>query len=216
MLTTLTAPILAALIIVLLIGLGGFHANPSRLTSQCFLLLTVAASCWLASLYFGSTASSQWTLEFCIRQASAFGAVVLAIFDLLRLSIREQQWKWRQLLSHSLPWLVIAIVVVAFCQTRFFLEGARFPTFAGLAPQPIYGKGVYLYAFYFAAAIVVLIFASVRDIRVSKGRVRAELGFVLVGAMTILVLTLGLYQALKWYVDPSRLFWFAPLQAETR
>src|SRR6059058_4162171 len=212
MLTTLTAPILAALIIVLLIGLGGFHANPSRLTSQCFLLLTVAASCWLASLYFGSTASSQWTLEFCIRQASAFGAVVLAIFDLLRLSIREQQWKWRQLLSHSLPWLVIAIVVVAFCQTRFFLEGARFPTFAGLAPQPIYGKGVYLYAFYFAAAIVVLIFASVRDIRVSKGRVRAELGFVLVGAMTILVLTLGLYQALKWYVDPSRLFWFAPLR----
>ncbi len=212
MLTTLTAPILAALIIVLLIGLGGFHANPSRLTSQCFLLLTVAASCWLASLYFGSTASSQWTLEFCIRQASASGAVVLAIFDLLRLSIREQQWKWRQLLSHSLPWLVIAIVVVAFCQTRFFLEGARFPTFAGLAPQPIYGKGVYLYAFYFAAAIVVLIFASVRDIRVSKGRVRAELGFVLVGAMTILVLTLGLYQALKWYVDPSRLFWFAPLR----
>ena len=123
MLTTLTAPILAALIIVLLIGLGGFHANPSRLTSQCFLLLTVAASCWLASLYFGSTASSQWTLEFCIRQASASGAVVLAIFDLLRLSIREQQWKWRQLLSHSLPWLVIAIVVVAFCQTRFSLKG---------------------------------------------------------------------------------------------
>src|SRR5437867_5838476 len=212
MLTTLTAPILAALIIVLLIGLGGFHANPSRLTSQCFLLLTVAASCWLASLYFGSTASSQWTLEFCIRQASAFGAVVLAIFDLLRLSIREQQWKWRQLLSHSLPWLVIAIVVVAFCQTRFFLEGARFPTFADLAPQAIYGKGVYLYAAYFAAALVVLMFASVRDIRVSKGRVRAELGFVLVGAMTILVLTLGLYQALKWYVDPSRLFWFAPLR----
>src|SRR5205814_10727018 len=115
-------------------------------------------------------------------------------------------------LSRSLPWLVLAIMVVAICETRFFLDGARLPAFAGLAPQPIYGKGVYLYAFYFAAEIVVLIFASVRDIRVSKGQVRAELGFVLVGATTILVLTLGLYQALKWYVDPSRLFWFAPLR----
>src|SRR5207248_10538209 len=91
--------------------------------------------------------------------------------------------------------------------------GARFPDQPGAAPQPIYDRGVYLYAYCFTTALIVLLVASLRDLRNSSGRIRSELGYFLLGPTSILVLTLGAYQVLRFFVPPSQLFWFAPLRA---
>ena len=64
-------------------------------------------------------------------------------------------------------------------------------------------------------ALVVLLVASLRDLRNSSGRIRSELGYFLLGSTSILVLTLGAYQILRFFVPPSQLFWFAPLRAVT-
>ena len=71
----------------------------------------------------------------------------------------------------------------------------------------------YLYAYFFTGAVVVLLVASLRDLRNSSGRIRSELGYFLLGSTSILVLTLGAYQILRFFVPPSQLFWFAPLRA---
>ena len=80
------------------------------------------------------------------------------------------------------------------------------------APKPIYGIGVYVYALYFATAIVALIIVSVRDLRAASGRQRAELGFILLGAILILAFTLAAYQILRFFFEPSRLLWLAPFR----
>ena len=80
------------------------------------------------------------------------------------------------------------------------------------APKPIYDIGVYVYALYFATAIVALIIVSVRDLRAASGRQRAELGFILLGAILILAFTLAAYQVLRFFIEPSRLLWLAPFR----
>ena len=83
----------------------------------------------------------------------------------------------------------------------------------GAAPQPIYDWGVLsLCVYFFTGALVVLLVASLRDLRNSSGRIRSELGYFLLGSTSILVLTLGAYQILRFFVPPSRLFWFAPFR----
>src|ERR1700704_443412 len=81
-----TTPILFALVLQLGLGLIVFQSNPRRKSNQSFLLLSLAAVGWLASLFFAFTASNSNVATFWIREASAFGVLNLAGFNLLRLS----------------------------------------------------------------------------------------------------------------------------------
>lgn len=209
-----TFPILVALFIQLTLGLVVFQANRQLKSNQSFLLLSVVAAGWLCSLYYASTATRTDAAAFWIREASAFGALNLAGFNLLRLSIREKQRNWKEILRQSRVWLVATLAIVIFCQTKFFLQGARLPHALGSnVPEPIYGyPGVYIYAFYFGSAIVALVIAALRDLRTASGAVRAELGFILIGGIGTLAFSLLAYQALRFFVASSRLLWFAPLR----
>src|SRR5207244_4303318 len=171
-----TIPILVALFVQLALGLVVFQANRQLKSNQSFLLLSVVAAGWLCSLYYASTATAADAAAFWIREASAFGALNLAGFNLLRLSIREKQRSWKEILRQSRVWLVATFAIVIFCQTKLFLQGARLPHgLASTAPEPVYGyPGVYIYAFYFGAAILALVIAALRDLRTASGAVRAE------------------------------------------
>ncbi len=204
-----TIPILGAIAIQLAIAVAVFFANPRHKPNQSFLFLSLAAIGWLGCLYFGSITTNLSILAWCIREAFAAGILILAVFNLLRLSIRERPKNWRDILRQSRGWTVLTIGMIGFCQTKFFLIGAQMEA---SAPKPIYGIGVYVYALYLATAIVALIIVSVRDLRAASGRQRAELGFILLGAILILAFTLAAYQVLRFFIEPSRLLWLAPFR----
>jgi len=56
------------------------------------------------------------------------------------------------------------------------------------------------------------VIASLRDLRMASGAVRAELGFILIGGIGTLAFSLLAYQILRFFVESSRLLWFAPLR----
>ena len=78
-------------------------------------------------------------------------------------------------------------------------------------PAPVYGPGVVVYAWYFVIAGSATIINYARDIREATGAKRAELAFILIGA----VVTLGtviLFLILGFIINRSRLVWFAPFR----
>ena len=171
-----TTPTLIALILQLGLGLTVFQANPKRKSNQCFLLLSLVICTWLASLYLAFVARTPDSAEFAIRQASAAGVLYLAVLNLLRLSIRQNDATWGNILSHSRIWLVATAGVVALCQTKVFLRGAEISLQAGAAPSPIYGPwAVKFYAGYFVVAFAALLLSYGRDVRKTNGGERAEL-----------------------------------------
>ena len=166
-----TAPILAALVAQLGLGLAVFIANPHRKSNQCFLLLSLMAAGWLGSLYGAFTTIDPGAALF-MREASAAGVLTLVTLNLLRLSIRRSQEGWHGILRRSWGWLLLTLGIVVLCQTKFFLQGTRMPqhTQGALAlPVPVYGNAVYIYAIYFGVVIVALVIGSWRDLRQTTG-----------------------------------------------
>jgi PAS domain S-box-containing protein len=205
---------LVALVLQLVLGLAVIQANPRRKPNQCFLLLSVAIAMWLGCLYLGLSTRSNTTLEFSIREASAAGALILTTSNLLRLSILSQQGRWRDILQRSLPWLTAVLAIIVLCQTRFFLIRATFSQAPGSSialPAPLYGRGVVIYILYFLLAGSATIISYARDIQKTSGVKRAELAFILIGA----VVTLGtvlLFFVLGFVINRSTLVWFAPFR----
>ena len=209
-----TAPTLAAIVIQLLLGLAVFLANPRRKSNQCFLLLSLIIGMWLGSLYSAFSAKTNLVAEFFIRQASLAGPLILTVSNLLRLSIQEQHRRWRDILRKSWPWLVAAAAAAGLCQTKFFLVGAQLLQPSGATipvPSPIYGQGVFIFVLYIGVGGLALIVNYVRDVRRNTGGKRAELTFILVGAVVVLGMVL-VSVGLSFFVDRSRLVWFAPFR----
>ncbi|HYY13122.1 MAG TPA: ATP-binding protein [Chthoniobacterales bacterium] len=207
-----TVPTLVALTVQVGIGLAVFQANRHRLANQCFVLLSLAIVAWLGSLYLAFVASTPEIAEFAIRQASASGALYLAMFNLIRLSIRQKPQGWRDIFRHSKTWLVATAGIVILCQTKLFLKGAQIHAPGTGAPTPVYGEGINLYAIYFVVALIVLVISYWRDIRITSGGERAELTFILIGGIAGTILSLLLTFVLGTFVDQSRLIWFAPFR----
>ncbi len=211
--TGATLPILVALILQLGLGLVVFHANWHRRSNQCFLVLSLITAGWLGSLYFAFTAPDATRAAWGIREASAAGALVLAAFNLLRLSMTRNELSWSRIFGHSKLWMLVTFAVVCFCQTHWFVQAALISSEPGIAlPKPIYGPGGLVYAAFFASAALFLITSSIRDLRRSEGGQHAELGFVLIGGLFAVVSPLVMTLALRSFIDPARLLAFAPFR----
>jgi PAS domain S-box-containing protein len=209
--TDVTIPTLGALFAQLAIGLAVFLANRHRLANQCFLLLSLTIAGWLASLYLAFIAKTPQAAEFAIRQASVAGALYLVALNLLRLSVRQKQQTWRDIISRSRLWLVLTFAIVVLCQTRIFLKSAVLHVTIG-APTAVYGPAGPIYGIYFAVALVALIIAYWRDLRKTTGGEHAELAFILIGAVSGVAFALLLTFILDFFSEQSRWMWFAPFR----
>jgi PAS domain S-box-containing protein len=208
-----TVPTLVALAIQSILGLVVFQANPWRKPNQCFFLLSTVIGVWLACLYFSFSATTSAEVEFYVREASAAGALILTVFNLLRVSIQQNR-RWQEILSDTWIWLIAAIAVVIFCQTKFFLEGARFsrpPGASILLPVPVYGQEAVFYFLYFVIAGLAVIINYARDVRHTSGSKRAELAFILTGAV-VAIATTFLSFSLSFFIERSQLVGFAPFR----
>ena len=210
-----TLPVVLAIAIQFGLAAIVFQANPRRKANQSFLLLSLAIEGWLFSLYFAFSTSDLAVAEFSIRQASASGAVILACFNLLRLSIREGRVTWRALIRRAWLSLSAAGAMVGFSHTELFLAGAKWPETAADAlalPAPIYGPYSSVYAIYFVFAIVALIVNSSRDLRSTAGREHAELAFILIVGILTLVVSLPLVLIPRLFIDSTKVLYFAPFR----
>jgi len=126
--------------------------------------------------------------------------------NLLRLCIRWRHDSWGRILRRSRLWLILILGIVVLSQTDLFLHSARMPpqTGAFAVPVPIYGPAVYVYAVLFVCALIALIIGSWRDLRQTSGSEHAELAFLIVGALTILVGTLLISFVLDFFDPESR------------
>ena len=206
-----TVPTLTAIALQLVLALAVFQANPKRRLNQGFFLLSLGMVGWLASLHFAVTATNPAMLEFWIRQASVAGALILCMFNLLRLSVRDRDLGWRNILGRSRVWLIATGGIVALCQTGFFLKAATHPL-GSAAPIPVYGDGVFLYTAFFVATIAAHIISTWRDLRSTSGAEHAELAFILIGGFSALIFPLLLSFILGLFIEPERLLWFAPFR----
>src|SRR5436190_8327723 len=207
-----TVAILTAVLIQLALGGTVFLANRQRKSNQAFLLLSLAATAWLGSLYYILTATQLRAAEVGIRDASVAGILILAMLNLLRLSLGRQQ-TWRAILSQSKLWLILTAGIIVLCQTRFFLQETRFTRVGNqLTPIPVYGTGVYLYVGYFVLAVAVLALSVWRDLRKTTGAARTELAFILIGGLAAVIVSLPLSLVLGGFFKPSQLSWFAPFR----
>ena len=211
--TSATIPTVGALLVQLALGLAVFQANRHRRANQCFLLLSLVIDAWLASLYFAFTAKSTDVAEFAIREASAAGALYLATLNLLRLSISRKHHSWGLILRDSRIWLIVTGGIVVLCQTKAFLRGAEIAPLTG-APSPVYGPAVYvyIYAAFFVIGFITLIINYWRDLKHTSGGERAELAFILIGAVSGVAIALLLTFVLYPLIGQSKSLWFAPFR----
>jgi PAS domain S-box-containing protein len=208
-----TAPILAALVLQLGLGIAVFESNPKRKSNQAFLLVSVAIAGWLSTLFFGLTTNNLGVVETSIRSASAAGALLLTLVNVLRVSIRRSDENWPSILRRCWGWIVTAALIGAFCFTEFFLKSvSRGQGAAHSSPIPNYGSGYYVYAIYFAAAVGLLIIGCIRDLRQTTGGRHAEMAFVTVGAIAALLSSVPLAVVLSLFFDTSNLVWTAPFR----
>jgi hypothetical protein len=210
--TGATVPTLTALFVQIALGLAVFLSNRHRLANQCFLLLSIAIVAWLGSILLAFDARTPQVAEFAIRQASVAGAIYLAVLNLLRLSVRHRRSGWRGIFRHSWLWLGITVGVIVLCQTKFFLHGAQLQQVIGTPRLPMYGNGVYLYSIYIFGAFIALAVSYWRDLRNATGGERAELSFILVGAIAAIAFAVLLSFVLDYFLGPSRSLWFAPFR----
>ncbi len=210
--TAATVSTLVAMLVQLSLGLAVFQANRHRLANQCFLLLSLTIDAWLGSLFLGFTATTASSAEFAIRQASAAGAVYLAVLNLLRISVRQRQLGWKGIFAHSKTWLLVTLGVIGLCQTKAFLKGALMSEHMHTAPSPDYGPAVYVYVAYIILAFGALIVSYGRDIRNTKGGEHAELSFIFMGAIAAVAFALLLAFVLDYFLGAARALWFAPFR----
>ncbi len=210
--TAATISTVVAMLLQLSLGLAVFQANRHRLANQCFLLLSLTIDAWLFSLFLAFTATTPAAAEFAIRQASAAGAVYLAVLNLLRISVRQRQLGWKGIFAHSKTWLLVTLGIIALCQTKAFLEGAVLAQHTQSAPSPDYGPAIYVYVAYIILAFGALIVSYGRDIRNTKGGEHAELSFIFMGAIAAVVFALLLAFVLDYFLGEARALWFAPFR----
>ena len=210
---SVTLPILIALVVQLALGGAVFQANPRRRSNQCFFLLSVTIDLWLASLYFAFSATTPTAATIAIREASGAGVTILALFNLLRLSIRNRNWGWGKLLRQSWRWITIASGVILFCHSDAFLKSATLElnTAGTSMPAAHYGPLAFLFAIYFAIATLTVLILYVRDVRATTGSEQAELAFIVIGVAVAFGLVLIAF-TLGFFVDSSRLAWVAPFR----
>lgn len=205
------APILVAVVIQVGLGIAVFYANPRRKPNQCFLLLSLAIGVWLGCLSLTFQARSIGFAAFCIRQASVMGAVILALFNLLRLSVKHRDRPWREILWKSRTWFFVLAIVIGFCQTSLFLKGAELSGKTGAA-VPLYDHrwSVFYFAYIILGGVAVLV-SYARDLKRTTAGTRAELAFILIGTVVVIGTTV-LSFGLGLFIDRSQLAWFPPFR----
>ncbi len=169
------------------LGIAVFRANPKGRVNQSFLVVCLCIVAWLASLLFAFDASTSLEAEFWIRNASACGILMVNAFNFLRLAIVGREREWGEIARNSRGLAVASAAGIALCYTPLFLHSAALRPEA--VPQPLYGPLGPLYLLFLISTFAAVVFLYLRDLKRSSGVAKVELGFVVVGLVALLLLS---------------------------
>ncbi len=196
------------------LGLAVFYANRRRRSNQGFLILSLAATAWLMSLFFAFTARTEGQATWAIREAFASAILIVAALNLLRLGLTRPNDSWQALLKASRYWIFWSLVGIALSQTPWFVAGAHLgdplPT---SPPKESYClPGLVIYVTIALSAAIILLISAVRDLYRARGEQHAELAFVMIGGLFVLIVPVFVVLALQAVIDPRLLLPFAPFR----
>jgi nitrogen-specific signal transduction histidine kinase len=209
-----TIAILLAVALQISLGLVVFYANRGRRSNQGFLILSLAATAWLMTLFFAFTATTEGEATWAIREAYTAGMLVLAALNLLRLAMKQQERSWRDILYEARYWIFWTAVAVAITQTKWFVSGAHLSDpLSNSIPKAVYDlSGMVAYGAISVAAAITLMVNSVRDLRGASGEKHAELAFVMIGGLLVVIIPVVITLALQLVIDTRFILPFAPLR----
>jgi signal transduction histidine kinase len=183
MLTLFTAFVIFALLANVLVGGIVFVTNPRRSANRVFAVLSLFIAAWLTCQALGSSATTEAGLGFWIRQACASSAFLPLIFYMLRNAVLHPDWPTRVVLRRPPLWAAAAVVVAGLCQAPGFLRGARLAVSPTALGEPVYGPLFGVFAAYWGAAVMALIWSFVRVPSSLQGVRRLELRFMALGSI---------------------------------
>lgn len=204
--------IVAALATDVLLGSVVFWTHPRRTTNLNFLVMSIFMALWMVSLalaYRHMSTDREWTI-FWIRQAHASSALAPVGYNLLRLSIMNENLSFRRCLARSWFWILCAAVIAVLCQMPFFIRDLELAVPPKIA-EPDFGPGFAVYCVYESAgmaAVTVLMFA---DMRKARGMARTEMQFVLLSIIMGLIVAATFTMILPLTTASSQAIRFAPL-----
>jgi signal transduction histidine kinase len=186
-----------AMILVLVTGISVFLNARHRGVNRIFFALALLITIWLGANLATLTARTPGRAVMMIRLASACAALLPILVQLIRRAILDPHRDGMGLMRDSWRWLLCAGTVALLSFHPGFIRDVRLSspeTGSGLA-EPVYGGWLSaVYAVNLMGGMLILLVNGIRDIRRLSGIQRAEIGFVIFGSVTALVIggTFGL------------------------
>lgn len=176
-------PALLAAVMVALVGLAAYWANPRRIINRVFLSVSLNVSAWLTCLYFALTEvpGLPWFRWTCF-----VGAFLPIHVWLLRESVIGTFAQLGVVARKAFPWAMVSLIMAVLAPSEWFVP------VHSTAENPVYGWGFYLYWILHFGINAALCADTVRKLKSQVGVARIELQILLIGgsATAIAVLLL--------------------------
>lgn len=173
------------------LGVAVFITNRHRRINQQYLLFAAVVGAWHVLVWMILHVRHPLMAEALIRSASVVAATIPTMIRALHLAIRMPKVSLLGILT-GVRWMLVANAGVGLlCMTDFFLRDVVISTAdtgAAAIAEPIYGPGFLVFGLYFLGVSIRLISALIRDLRTLQGIQRAEVGFVVLGAASALLI----------------------------
>lgn len=196
-----------ALFLDIVLGIGVFANYPKRCTNQFFFLLTIATAIWLMATWSILHATSPQTAILSIREATMAAALIPLFCNLIRLAITHHEENAWQIVKRGKFYALAATTMALVVLSDEFLIDVVIPRPEANSfevVEPIYGPAYPLLIVYLLAMMGILALTYMRDRKITWGRQRAELDFVVLGAAFALLAGTILSPITAVYTNSSR------------
>jgi two-component system nitrogen regulation sensor histidine kinase GlnL len=177
---------LGAVVVSFTLGILVLRTNPRRTTNQVFSILSFDLAIWLICMALAFSAPNSALATAFIRGCHSLGITFPFLFDSLRQSIASPGSSLWSVIRKSPVWLATTLGMAALSLTPWIVEGSYISHQSGLIvsiPEPIIGQLFGLYVGHYAAAMGILMRRFWVSPRHAVGIQRAELHFVILGAL---------------------------------
>ncbi len=205
--TLLEFIVVVALLLALGLGAGVYWTNPRRNANQAFLVGSIVIATWLLTNFLILQATNDHQAAWLIRTASATGSMIPTFFYLLRTAVLHPDERLGQIFGRIRVLLAVTAGIFAMCYLPPFLVDARVPPYHErhfAVAEPTYGPLFPVYIVFFLLSVGGLIRGILRDRRKLSGIQRAEVEYILFGAVAALLTATLLGMVVELIVGTAR------------
>lgn len=187
-----------------------------RAVNTYFFVFSLIMTGWLTCLAIAFYIPREAIVETAIRFSSILAAFAPFTFSMMRKSILKQNLSGRDIFLGSRLEFMAPLGIAVLAGTPLYLQDVVITKVSGDAislPEPVYGKGINIYAMYFIAYLCWLTYTFARDIRKCTGIQRVEMQFLALGGVSGILIAITTAVLLPILIKSSQSIQFAPLSA---